>query len=518
MTLAVNTTRHGNAFQARVFWTYAARLLDPSSNVQRVGFEGGPRGFDDVWVEYAHNKGPQNQFGHRLHVERYQCKWHASNGTYTHINLTEPSYSGAEKVSLLQRAHDAHRCDVGAGQVSRVKLMTNHRLDSADVLYELVRTQDHTLRLDDFFAGTTRRSKAFLARELWKQHLAIDDAELKGLAAALALATVSESLDEVRRQMDLAFRAYGIRPSDPGSATTQYDDLPYIWLGQGRNEFDGKSFREACDQEGLLAPGAPPPHISIFGVKSFEHSFDRLEARCDDVLDLVPSFDGRYIRSGVSWETDLLPRLSGLIESAAQTGPRLRLAMDAHTTLAFAAGTILDTKSGRVVELQQRTRSGMQVWSADDAQTDATWPDWRFDEHDLQREGRDIAVAVSVSRPVQADVRRYLQGASDVGLLVCADLGGGAAQTAVLNGAHADALAERLANYIKDFRAKASGPTSPQVHLFISAPYTFSFFLGRHAKLLKPVVLYEFDFDGDRSGSYEPSLTMVSRQVSAPAA
>jgi hypothetical protein len=57
-------------------------------------------------------------------------------------------------------------------------------------------------------------------------------------------------------------------------------------------------------------------------------------------------------------------------------------------------------------------------------------------------------------------------------------------------------------------RANQGGPTPPRVHLFISAPYTFSFFLGRHGKLLKPVVLYEFDFDGQRSGSYEPSLTM----------
>jgi hypothetical protein len=507
MTLAVNTTRHGNAFQARIFWTYAARLLDPSSHVQRVGFEGGPRGFDDVWVEYARNKGPQNQFGRRLHVERYQCKWHASNGTYTHVDLTEPAYSGAEKVSLLQRARDAYRSDVSAGQISRVKLMTNHRLDSADVLYELVKTQDHTLRLDEFFRGTTRRSKAYLARELWKQHLEMDDAGLKDFASALALATVSESLEEVRRQMDLALRAFGMAPSDTSSATTRYDDLPYVWLGQGRNEFNGKSFREACDEEGLLATAATPGHVSVFGVKSFEHSFDRLEARCDDVLDLIPSFDSRYIRSGMSWETDLLPRLKTLIESAAQTGPRLRLAMDAHTTLAFAAGTILDTKSGRVVELQQRTRTGMQVWSADDAQPDSSWPDWRFDEHDMQNSGQDIAVAISISRPAQADVHRYLQGRADIGLLVNAELSSGASQTSVLNGSHADMLAERLANHIKHLRANPGGVT-PRLHLFISAPYTFSFFLGRHVKLLKPVVLYEFDFDAERGGSYEPSLAI----------
>ncbi len=227
------------------------------------------------------------------------------------------------------------------------------------------------------------------------------------------------------------------------------------------------------------------------------------------MLDLIPSFNDRYIRAGISWEHDLLPRLKAFIESAAQSGPRLSLAMDAHTTLAFAAGTILHTKSGRAVELQQRTRSGIQVWSADDAQPDADWPDWQFEEHDLQTGGQDIAVAISVSRPVSSEVRRYLQGQSNIGRLICAELSGGAAQIAVLNGAHADLLSEQFANYIKNLRAQSIGTTLPQAHLFISAPNTFAFFLGRHAKLIKPAVLYEFDFDTDRSGSYEPSLTLT---------
>lgn len=44
--------RDGDNFQARIFWRKAVCLLDPNSPVIRVGFESGPKGFDDVWVEY----------------------------------------------------------------------------------------------------------------------------------------------------------------------------------------------------------------------------------------------------------------------------------------------------------------------------------------------------------------------------------------------------------------------------------------------------------------------------------
>ena len=50
MTQAVVTRRDGDVFQARMFWLKAARLLDDEGNIIRVGFESGPRGFDDVWV------------------------------------------------------------------------------------------------------------------------------------------------------------------------------------------------------------------------------------------------------------------------------------------------------------------------------------------------------------------------------------------------------------------------------------------------------------------------------------
>ncbi len=128
--------------------------------------------------------------------------------------------------------------------------------------------------------------------------------------------------------------------------------MTLFWMAQGRLEFDRSGFRAICAREGLL--GAAQNGVRVFGVKSFEHAFDRLEERCHEVLDLIPAFDERYIRSDNDWESTLYPALRTFLLGAAKDQLRLRLALDAHVTLAFAAGSIINIKSGRHVELEQR--------------------------------------------------------------------------------------------------------------------------------------------------------------------
>ena len=63
MAQAILARRDGDTFQARQFWRKACLLLDPEGSVIRVGFENGPKGFDDIWVEYASGRGFQDQHG-----------------------------------------------------------------------------------------------------------------------------------------------------------------------------------------------------------------------------------------------------------------------------------------------------------------------------------------------------------------------------------------------------------------------------------------------------------------------
>lgn len=112
-------------------------------------------------------------------------------------------------------------------------------------------------------------------------------------------------------------------------------------MAEGRLEFDRSSFRARDGREGLLGPAEGRPWV--YGVKSFEHAINHLAERCNQVLDLVPAFDHRHIRTNAGWETQLYPKLRDVLLDAAKTQPR-------RLRLALAAGSVLDIKSGPHIE------------------------------------------------------------------------------------------------------------------------------------------------------------------------
>jgi len=507
VTQAISARRDGDTFQARQFWRKACLLLDPESPVLRVGFENGPKGFDDIWVEYEPSRGLQDQSGLPLIREHIQCKWHVAPNSYGHVDLADPQFINANAKSLLQRALAAQRSHAPAGQGARFRLLTNWRIDKDDQLRELVHQRSHTLRLDRLFATSTDRSAMGSVRKLWREHLGLSEDDLRILLRTLAVSEATDSLDQLRQELDLSLRVAGLRRISAHESAFVYDDVVYQWMSQGRLEFDRQSFRAACDREGLMA-GAADARPRIFGVKSFEHATDRLEERCTAVLNLVPSFMDRQIRPEVDWQNTLYPELNAFLMQAAKTGERLRLILDAHLTLSFAAGSILNIKSGRIIELEQRT-IGKKIWAPDDIEPDPTWPSWTFHSEALARAGDDLVVAVSLTHDTAPRVREYIRSVlpTACSLLVAAPNSGSGARSVVC-GRHAFDLAETLAAKAKALRETAS---LGRIHLFIAAPGAFAFYLGQRQHTLGPTTIYEFDLEGTRGGSYQPALSLPLR-------
>jgi hypothetical protein len=118
--------------------------------------------------------------------------------------------------------------------------------------------------------------------------------------------------------------------------------------------------------------------------------------------------------------------------------------------------------------------------------------------------GDDVAVVVSVSRDALADVKAYVASVQPIGTVVEVRPTSGVGQRAVADADHAVALADGLADVIRMHRPKNGGTT----HLFIAAPNALAFFLGQHRGALGKVQLYEFDFEGERGGSYSPSIRL----------
>lgn len=504
MTLAVGALQAGFIFQARMFWLKAANLLDPQGSIARVGIESGPKGFDDVWVEYEPSRMPLDQFGNGLQVERMQCKWHAAPGSFTYQDLTSPAYIGATTVSFLQRAHAAYKSDRSAGQRSRLALVTNHRIADSDPLRALIHTSHFTLNLDKLFDGSTDRSKTGKIRKAWRQHLRVNDSDLREFCGAVSFNMTYESLDQLRSRLDDAFRANGIKSTVPGTSASAYEATAFAWVGQGKLSFDRSSFQQLCSREGFLS-GPALRSGKIYGVKSFEHPIDRLEDRCETVLNFLAQFDGRFIHDPAAWGASLQPELRKYLVDLAAREQRIRLAMDTHGTLAFAAGAVLDTKSGRVLEVEQRTPL-TTLWAPDDQQPNAAWNAWDFRTSVLRSDRPDVAVAVALNRDIEAAVTRYVeQRLPDVGRLLVARPSGGISQTSIACGAHANLMAERLAERIRTERLGGPQPDG-RAHIFLAAPNGFAIYLGRHVHVIKPLTLHEYDFEGSRHKTYEPSL------------
>ena len=504
MTQAVAVRRDGDTFQARQFWLRAARLLDPKSPVTRVGFECGPKSFDDIWVEYEPGRQPQAHDGSPLRREHLQCKWHVAPSTYGYADLVDPAFINANARSLLQRARDAQLAHAPDGTGARFKLVTNWQIDRSDPLGPMINNRSGSMRLDRLYGSKTDKSKEGAVRKTWREHLGIDESDLRVLANTLAFAHVSETLDDLRERLDDVFDLVGLAHPVPNQSTLIYDDIVFQWMAQGRLSFNRVSFREACAQEDLLRQSKHRP--TAYGVKSFEHAFDRLEERCDGVLDLVPAFDERYIRSDAAWQGELYPKLRAFLVGAAKVQLNLRLALDVHTTLAFAAGSVLNVKSGRHIELEQRTQ-GRHIWSADDSLPNADWPTLIGQLQVLRPDQDDLAVALGITHDIFEDVLRYVNASlPSVGKLLTLRPETGPNAQLVTCGRHAFDLVQTA----KDAIRKASLPTEDPTttHIFIAAPNSLTFFLGQLQPLLGRVRLYEFDFESTRSGSYSASLNL----------
>ena len=514
MTQAVAVRRDGDTFQARQFWLRAARLLDPKSPVTRVGFESGPKSFDDIWVEYEPGRQPYAHDGVPLQREHLQCKWHVAPGTYGYADLVEPEFINANACSLLQRAHDAQLKHAPGGTGARFKLVTNWQIDRRDPLGPMINNRSGSMRLERLYRSKTDNSKEGIVRKVWREHLGIDEDDLRVLANTLAFGHVSETLDDLRERLDEVFEVVGLIRVSSNRSTLIYDDVVFQWMAQGRVEFDRKTFREACAREELL--GQSDGGARVYGVKSFEHAFDRLEERCDGVLDLVPVFDERYIRDDADWRAKLYPDLQAFLVGAARNRPRLRLALDAHTTLAFAAGSILNIKSGRDVELEQRT-FGRRVWAADDMPLDPEWPTVRASIEEIDPEQVDLAVALGITHDISEHVRQYVsEHLNSIGKLLILQPTSGPGAQVVTCGRHAFELVQAAKDAVRgtNLRSTSRGMT----HIFIAAPNSLTFFLGQQQPVLGHVRLYEFDFEGGRGGSYSASLTLPLPKFRRPSA
>jgi len=499
---AIDARIQGDDYQARVFWLHACRLFEQHSKVSRVGYDvDDVKYFDDVVVHY-HAPLPDG-VGGSIQADYYQVKYHVDHsGEFTWQALMDPRFIGAS-TSVLQRLADLAGSHPSAGHC-RFYLVSPWRINPQDGLAKLVSTNDGEMRMDLLLGKTMGK-----IRKAWSNHLGLSEPQdLRKILAPLRIYPGSDYFKAIAERVNDKLLHAGLAPVDGSSVAFPYDDLIAKLHSQGWRYFTRADIEAICRNEGLWR-GTPEPTAADaceIGIRSFIRRAEYMEDETDHMLCLLKYFDNRDIRRPELWAEAVLPDVERFLRQHATGARPCHLHVDAHSSVAFAAGYCLDPKSGVDVAVVQKGRTGKALWRVSATPRQADGDMWHFDEIRINDSGGDVAVAVSVTHDVLPDVKEYVRASlPSVGRILRFSVLPASGPTAVRDGEHAGLLSQALASAMKTVRTAAE--RRGRLHVFMAAPNGFAFFLGQLARGFGPCTIYEYEFEAGTPGGYKPSLS-----------
>lgn len=497
----------GNDYQARFFWLQASRLFQDHTKVIKVGFEiDSVRAFDDVAV-YFGKPIPDGQGGETT-AHYYQVKFHvANNGAFTWRNLADPEFINASSVSLLQRLHQAQAVHATDVPNSLFWIMAPWAVDHNDPLGDLLSNHNCALRLDRLFDHSGPRSTMGRIRQEWRKHLGLaDDDALHNVLKPLRIRANAPSLDQLRLDMNQALLVAGLAPVSDDQQACIYDDLIRKVRQTGQQVFVRSEIEAIAKREGLWCGRQIPSDSGVrVGVRSFLRFAEHIEDETDELLCLLVHFQNRTIRDARLWSEAIFSELDRFLRRVCYGRSELYLQLDAHSTVAFAAGYVLDTKCGVNVVPLQRTRGGLTPWPSETVPPASDWPDWSFTTEDLSPDGQDCALVISATHDILADARLFIQqNLRSVRRILTASISPRPSTTSIMGGAHVLMLTQSVYHWVRQHRT--FDERRGTLHMFTSVPNALAFRLGQEARGLGRCQLYEYDFDQAAPGGYVPSL------------
>lgn len=499
MAKAVVAGWQGHDYQARVFWYYASFLKDRTrSDVIEVSYEAdAPKAFDDVVVKYNPPRSGYNP--ERIAAEYFQIKYHVvSGGRFGYESLINPEFINAQSNSLLQRLKEAK---VVADPSSSFILVTTDTILDGDPLGEIHRNTDGSLDLDKLAVGKTARSNMGKVRKLWRDHLGLNnDQELFELLRGFRIEAPADSLERLRENANMRFKFVGITPCET-SSDFRYDGLIRTLKGQGKYQFNRDQFEKMCIAEGLIQ-SCPIEDYTAVSLRSFRDGpFETLDASEENTLSLLHYFEGRFPVLGIEWENSIQPVVTEFLHKIRQSqrGKKIRLFLDAHSSIAMLAGKCFGVKSSVIVELVQKGRGSPSIWNVDDG------GEIRLTDVEIinMERGRDIAIVLSITRNALPDAQDYIVSElPEVGQILHFSPREGVGLQSITSGAHASNVADFVAKKFGDVRV----PVGSKVHIFSAAPNAVNFFVGQQTDYFGTCIFYEFDFNRQVHASYIPSF------------
>jgi hypothetical protein len=497
MVYAVGARTQGDDYQARVFWLNACRLLMPNSKVIRVVYENPDTlYFDDVAVYYKCDVAIER--GEYCKSDHFQVKFHVDHsGRFSYQSLTDPAFLGVKKMSLLQRVQGF----VGShNDACRLYIVAPWGIEDDDPLNKLVSCTGGEIRLRKLFSDESAMRKV---REHWAGHLSVnDDESLKRWIRPIRMGINYPSLENLQSRLNETLFSVGLKTIDDSHHHNPYDDLIRKMQQGEKTSFTKEELIDLCKKEGLWV-GQKAQDSERIGIRSFVRFAEHMEDETTHLLSLDDLFDERAINDVNAWNDVIPQRLEEFVKTL-KPGISYELRLDAHSSVAFAAGRCLNPKQGMDVGTIQRVLGREALWKpALDTQTAPPEAVWKIESRVLHEDSKDVALVLNVSQDAATDVLAFIEKRPEIHRVVILSVLPGIGSTAIKDANHCLQLAQAVSVILKQ---RSGTEREGVLHIFAAAPNGFMFLLGQLSQGFGKTLLYEYDFDSSALGAYEPSI------------
>ena len=270
--------------------------------------------------------------------------------------------------------------------------------------------------------------------------------------------------------------------------------------GCTRNEFESL----ISSRINLLEHKYSTQRVAI-GIKSFQRGAESLEAETATCLCLLDKYDGRLLKPSFDWNKDIIPEVEHFIKDNTHPSNAYALHLDTHSSIAFAAGRFLDTKSGINIFPIQKTL-GKQLWQYD-SEDKMEYPVIDITSEYLDHGSDESVLILNITKNIYGEVLNYLIFTSArVGRVINCKIDNGLiGNSTIINGTHCVRIAESISEAV---HSRNIPERRSILHIFASAPNALLFFLGRVSRGFGQCTLYEYDFEQRNTCSYYPTITI----------
>jgi len=257
----------------------------------------------------------------------------------------------------------------------------------------------------------------------------------------------------------------------------------------------------------MVADKCEPKRINL-GIRSFARSSEKLDDATINTFCLLEKFEDRYLKEQYSWDEDIFKCLQEFLLSTTCDKEAYQISLDTHASIAFAAGRILDSKSGiNIFPVQKTATNGSIFWNVK-ISNKRVYPDWVVKSEQIDNNKFDVALVLNVTKGINEAVVEYINEMElPIGRIIdCSLEADGATNVSIKDGTHAFRLADSIYNAVTKRTLSERRAT---LHIFASAPNAFMFFLGKCSWGFGKCILYEYDFNQSRCCTYIPSIKFI---------